>query len=293
MISTRSPNEAGWVNIRCMICEDLYFGSKKGLSCGVNINTGKVKCFRCESFSVFSELKDETYVPELVTKDDIPTIEAPPGFVSLAHDSALKYPRYSEAIKYAVSRKIPKELFHELQVGVGDRFTADVEEFDETTRKLACRLHKKIIIPITIEGKWVGYVGRSYEDAPYMKFCNSVNSWRKHCVWNMDSLYDANLVGKPLLVMEGILDAIPYYPYAVALMGKPSREQTNLLSTVNRPIIVCLDGDATRESEALSLKLKVLGKRSSHIRLAHGEDPNSAATEYIWSLVNQELNLLS
>jgi hypothetical protein len=80
---------------------------------------------------------------------------------------------------------------------------------------------------------------------------------------------------EPVIPMEGVFDAMPYYPHATAFMGKPSDQHYDLLCQSQRPIAVAMDGDATIEGWSLTMKLRLDGLRAGHVALPAGRDPNS------------------
>ena len=78
---------------------------------------------------------------------------------------------------------------------------------------------------------------------------------------------------QPVLLVEGVFDAFPYYPNAVAFGGKPTDEQVAALLAAKRPMVSTLDGDAWQEAEALAMRLHLAGKRADWMRLPPGRDP--------------------
>lgn len=64
--------------------------------------------------------------------------------------------------------------------------------------------------------------------------------------------------GSALYVVEGVFDALPLWPRALATFGKSvSEEQLDSLARIGRarPVVPCLDGDAWEESQALARML--------------------------------------
>lgn len=78
----------------------------------------------------------------------------------------------------------------------------------------------------------------------------------------------------PVLICEGIFDAISIWRsggVGVALLGKSlSGLQAELLKSLKRELIICLDGDAIESAKELSLKLD----RASILRIPDSKDPD-------------------
>ncbi len=56
---------------------------------------------------------------------------------------------------------------------------------------------------------------------------------------------------------QGVLDALAYWPNAVACLGKPTPDQLGLVaSALRRPIVIALDKDARRESMKAAAELR-------------------------------------
>ena len=74
---------------------------------------------------------------------------------------------------------------------------------------------------------------------------------------------------------------MPYWPHAVAFLGKPSHEQVDMLMDCDRSIVIVLDGDAWREGWALAERLKLAGKRAAMVRLPPKTDPNDVDRRWL------------
>jgi hypothetical protein len=79
----------------------------------------------------------------------------------------------------------------------------------------------------------------------------------------------------PVLICEGVIDAISVWRaggVAVGLMGKScSALQRDLLTSLKRDLIICLDGDAPRDAKSLSTQLG----GCPIINIEDGSDPDS------------------
>jgi DNA primase len=144
----------------------------------------------------------------------------------------------------------------------------------------------RVVIPICggRNNKLVGWQARSWTDSQNgLRYYTSPNFKRAEHVYNEAALYlDTD---EPCMVVEGLFDALPYWPHAVALLGKPSEGQINMLANTYRPLCVVLDGDAWLESEMLCLRLRIEGVRASWIRLPPKKDPADLSVKDLKSLV--------
>ncbi len=128
----------------------------------------------------------------------------------------------------------------------------------------------RVIVPILdLDGeRWLGYAGRDTTGRAELKY-RYPKGMRRH-VYNRAALYTS---AEWVWVVEGTFDALAHWPNAVALLGKPSDEQVDMLATTKVPLAIALDGDAQRDAWALTARLTMRGVRVAHVPLAFGEDP--------------------
>jgi DNA primase len=85
----------------------------------------------------------------------------------------------------------------------------------------------------------------------------------------------------PAIIVEGVFDAIAFWPDAVAVLGKPTPAQVYALASARRPIAVVLDGDAWEEGEMLALKLRFEGQRAGSVHLPPRVDPDEVDRDWL------------
>jgi DNA primase len=85
----------------------------------------------------------------------------------------------------------------------------------------------------------------------------------------------------PLFIVEGAFDALALWPDGLALLGKPSPPQIELLVECSRPVVVVLDGDAWEEGWALAQRIRFRGKRAGSIRLPPCTDPDEVPRQWL------------
>jgi hypothetical protein len=137
--------------------------------------------------------------------------------------------------------------------------------------------HRVIAPVLSPSGDWWGFSARDYTDRSERKYINSPNFERGRVLYNQVELHRETL--EPLVLVEGVFDALTHLDHAVACLGKPTSEQLKLLAKVSRPVVVCLDGDAWKDAQAVVMQLRLLGVVAKAIRLPPGIDPGNLSPD--------------
>lgn len=268
-----APNSRGWSRFNCPGCVDRIDKPDRKKSCGFNVNTGGVNCFRC---GLTGYVRDYGTGPEgahhqRATDPGWQPCDPPPGFLELGIGTGATAKRYHFAREYLRGRHVHDSVWQDLGIGVCDAST--VTSFDPEVVKQARRMNGRVVVPVKEpDGVWRGYVGRAYYPNPFRSYMNHPGPWREGTVWNPMALLMHT--EDPVLVTEGLFDALPSYPNSIALLGKPTGQQERLLLSSLRPVCMVLDGDAWRLSKATAIKLHLQGQRVGFVKLPPGEDPN-------------------
>lgn len=260
-IAGRRVTSSGWVRGNCPFCE-LRVGKQDRQQClGLEVATGSWHCFRCGSAGLLQEVPED--VETLARKaPDLPdTMELPEGFLPLYAEPGLSFPftdgarAYLEA-KPPVGRGLPRAIAK--AAGIGVVFSG--------------RYRGRVVVPIldVNEHTLVGWSARSYVGDP-LRYLYPPGMERRSILYNGAALWRD--VPDPVFVVEGVFDALPLWPDAVACLGKPSPPQVEAMIASKRPIVVLLDGDAWRESLALMLRLRLHSRNAASIRLPPAMDP--------------------
>jgi hypothetical protein len=252
-----------WIRISCPFCADDGHVDRK-LSLGVSASTGYYHCHRCATKGRLENAPDPTaeeYRPE--AKVERVVVEPPPEYAALCSPALSIDP----ARDYMKARGLgARELWRKYQIGAAaDGFWAG-----------------RVIIPMLAHDNddWLGWIARLWcKSAPNaegrhaMKYLYPRGMPRGQTFWNHRALFlDTD---DPVMIVEGVFDALPHGDNAVACLGKPSHAQVDWLSETKRPIAVVLDGDAWGESWALAAKLRFNGQRAGTVRLPPKTDPNT------------------
>jgi hypothetical protein len=247
-VAGRVPNAKGWIRANCPFCEWRKGSEDKQQSFGVHVTRLWYSCFRCEAkgrlpydLDEWAEFADQYEEPD---SEEQPFLDPPESFVPLAEEPAVSSMTYRRALLYLMrKRQLPLWLIK--KVGIGACLEGE--------------FRYRVVVPITDDaGSWLWYVGRTWFGKSY----KYPQGDRHGVMFNRAALDEETDV--PVLITEGVFDALPYYPYAVACLGKPQDAQLAALAGARRPIVLALDGDAHEEAWAVAMRLRLRG-------LAHGE----------------------
>lgn len=271
--STSKVSSTGYKRVDCPFCTEGVgkVDTKQCLS--LHVASGFYRCWRCGSKGRIGEGQEDWQPPAEAAEHKI---EPPEGYLPLTEEPALSAMSADEPRAYLRGRGLADErIWAEARIGVC----------------LAGRMEGHIIVPVLdLAGVWVGWVGRAwvkkaerpYHNAPGMTF-GSVGGLYNQAALDAPS-------PDPVLVMEGVFDALAVWPEAVAVLGKPTDAQVNTLSKARRSVVVVLDGDAAREGAAIAYRLRLMGQTAGAVRLPPGKDPDEVDREWLMTEARRSLN---
>jgi hypothetical protein len=260
-VAGRRASNSGWVRGNCPFCEMKTDKPDRKQCLGLHVATGKWHCFRCGSGGIITDLPDDITDLKPETPEDKETrrpVEPPEGFRPIYDGDWLTALMCAAPLDYLRGRGLSDELGKE--AGIGAVFEG--------------KLRGRVVVPIydLDGGTWLGWSARAWYAGAFRKYLYPSGMMRAELIYNHKALHVAT--DKPVYVVEGVFDALALWPDAVAVLGKPSSFQVDALEIAKRPVVVCFDGDAWREGDALSRKLRFLGQRAGFIRLGPGIDPD-------------------
>lgn len=274
-LSEARPSTNGWLRANCPFCVLASGREDKRTSLGFQSQSGFYRCYRCGAagrLRVSGLPVAGTGLTGLERAEDGPKdapteIEPPEGFLPLGLGYARSAVVTEGPRRYLESRGFDEAIWR--AVGLGVCFEG--------------RAKQRIVIPILEpghvrkpwEGPWLGWAARDYLGTQVPKYLYPEGMQRGSLLYQHEALFVET--DKPVLCVEGAFDALPYLGDAVAFLGKPSRWQRQALKYAKRPIVVCLDGDAHEEGEALAMHLRLEGLIASYVRLPPKADPNTMA----------------
>ncbi|TXH56033.1 MAG: hypothetical protein E6Q97_07480 [Desulfurellales bacterium] len=267
-------------NIRavCPFCvREGHFTVKRNLS--FNKTSGWWSCWRCNKKGRFSGYaSDGTSSSEARDQANAASVLvfAPPqSYIPIGSGPGASSPLTAAARRYAAKRHLSPAVQAEAYLGMVLR----AEDDQDFTGRL--------IIPVLPASgdreHWLGWIGRDFTGRKADKYKYPVGMSRGKIVYNEAALHVAS--DKPVLVVEGALDVLPFWPDGIAVLGTYSEYQIGMLAKCRRPILVALDGDAWDKARALVWYLTLAGhKNCGWIRLPPKKDPDEMVTEIVYSM---------
>ena len=251
--------------VDCPLCGDKTGKDDHRASLSVNMQTGFYKCHKCGTVGRLEGFEDDDFFRERPTKPDREAITLPRGFQAIEPEMVESLLPIGAAAQYAHRRTGDWGIV--TQVGIG-------------------MAANRLIVPIRdSEGKHLGHVARVIPELlpaylPDVKYVNPKGFRREELLFNESALdvplseyLMGNDEGLPVMVTEGVFDALPHWPLAVACLGKPTHVQETLLERSLRPLAIVLDGDAWETGKALAQRLCLRGVPASWVELPPNTDP--------------------
>lgn len=248
-------SSTGWYRAPCPFCVLRLGKQDRRRSLGILAGEWAYHCFRCKAAGKLRQAptgSESLDLPDLEEEDYY--LGPPEDFSELLGDDSMMARRPRQ---YMLDRKVGKRVWKDLGIGYC------------TSGRAAFR----VVVPVKAADKqtWLGWVGRAYSKSAQMKYVYPPGMKRGGMLFNGDALLTETDV--PAIVVEGVFDALPHWPNAVACLGKPTRDQFEILAAARRPVVVALDGDAWKEGEALSMRLGFEGKQTGWIKFPPMSDP--------------------
>lgn len=270
------PN-TGWKRAMCPLCVDRTGKPDKRASMSLSTDTGRWNCHKCQTTGRLQDFADrwEPKLPgEPSGKAEPLGIDPPEGFTPLWAGPGLTAEATRPARDYLARRGVSGHAIAGCNVGVC----------------LEGYCQGRIVVPhgYKAAGKWIGWIARDYVGDKELRYLYPKGMDRT-VFWRQGEL--AVPTTAPVLLCEGVFDALPHYPHATAFLGKPIGAHVATLSTHRgRPLAVCLDGDAWEEGWALAQKLRLAGVPSvGAVRIPPGQDPGELSTAWMLSAARNSL----
>ena len=243
----------------------------------VNTETQKWHCWTCNSggkkltsllkrldvdrktISIIREIYgDSQYNPQLEDADTKVFISLPKEFISLSEVPKGFNPEYKHAINYLTQRGITEK---------------DIVKYNIGYCKEGLYARRVIVPSYNSDGSLNYFVSRSYYPEEKMKYKNPPISKNVIC---LDSQVNWK---EPIILCEGVFDAITIKRNAIPLLGKfPSRllVEKIFMSGVS-DIIISLDNDAINEALKAA---EYFRKQGIHVKMMYLKDKDAADMGY-------------
>ena len=246
-VANRRPGPSGWARTNCPLCVTRVGKVDRRYSLGVHARTGVYHCFKCEAKGRLDGAQYEEPVSQTRLKSPTTVLEPPESFIPLFEGDGRHAMSLDAARDYVLrptsqkGRGLPESVAREAGIG-------------------ACtsgRFAGRVIVPVFDDaGRWRWYVGRSWVPKCDNAYLYPVGD-RSGVLFNEHAL--TVKTDEPLLIVEGVFDALAHWPNAVAALGKPTDPQHERIARAPRPVCVVLDGDAPDDALSCALALHALG----------------------------------
>lgn len=267
----------GWNRRACPRCRDTDGKEDGKASLGLKWPQAAYNCFRCGMHGALPSgyrvrvQGDDPMELALREREELPPpeLELCEGFLPAFEEPGWSTYALEWARQYLLDKRgLTPQACYEAGVGA----------------VVAGKLAGRIVVPIpdyTDASKpWRGWVAReALGRATSMPYRYAKGMVRIGLLYNEPSLYVHT--ERPCYIVEGTLDALALWPDAVAVLGTPIESQLDLFLQAQRPLVVCLDGDAWEKGLALSWKLRLNNKRAGNIRLAPRVDPDEVPRAWL------------
>ncbi len=256
LANARFTTSSGFARADCPFCAGVTGRSDRKQCLAISTTTGWYKCWRCGTKGRIDGEWDYGDAPQRQTTQGV---DPPEGFLTLCEEPACSAMSADDARGYLCGRGlVDQQVWTEAGLGC------------VLTGKYANRVVVPVLSPV---GEWWGWVSRLWSKNASDPYRTAPGMVLGPGMWNHAALLVET--DEPALVVEGCFDGLPYWPDAVAALGKPKRAQVMSLVEAQRPIAVVLDGDSWEEAEMLALRLQFEGQRAGFVRLPPKQDPNS------------------
>jgi len=154
---------------------------------------------------------------------------------------------------------------------------------------------KRIIIPVTYRKRLYTFVARALDPAVEPKVLYPKGSRRSDVVFNLDRL-ERLQHPRPLIITEGVFDALRMPNCAVAILGSQmSAQQITLLGRLPvgwRPFVILMDGDKAGRSASGQIHKSLWSHGIPHTeaRLPEGTDPSDAPPGILEGTIKEALD---
>lgn len=251
---------SGFARANCPFCIEVLGKEDRKQCLGIAVGSGWYKCWKCSTKGKI-DIEDESPLPEAKPVEEAPKIGPPEDFMELGIEPGLSAMCTEDARRYLSEKRglTDQSIWAAVRLGCC----------------LSGRYGGRVVAPILGDrGEWLGWVARTWakkSDKPYVN-CPGMSLGTLGRLYN----HAATQVQteEPLLVVEGVFDALAVWPHGVAVLGKPTETQVMTLAKCVRPVVLVLDGDAWEQAWVLTARLRFEGQRAGYVRLPPRVDPD-------------------
>lgn len=289
------PGSTGWYRATCPFCPMRIGKHDRRGSFGIRVADGFFHCFRCGVAGFLKQGTVDSLSRRRGRGRDEPVTQSteatapPPGFTLLASGPGARALSFKRPRRYLARRGVSRTFAIEAHIGAVGKRCADCRRSYKHADDCAyvARVNRpepgsvvrnRIIVPMRgDDGAWFGWVGRVWRSGPdiMLPYYYPPGMPRASLLFNHSAITVET--DEPVLVVEGVFDALPHWPNAIATLGKDyTEQQVEAMTASRRPIVVCLDGDAWEQGRALCWQLQLEGQRAAYVKLPPKTDPGDA-----------------
>ena len=260
------PEQSGreWVRLDCPHCVDKVGKDDRKRCLAINTESGWFGCWRCKVRGRIDVGERLQIRPPPETFSDSNTMSLPNGFEPIYPRAGVPAQVLEPHRRYLEGRGISKAVCQAANVGgvIGNNYWLG-----------------RVLVPVErVDGTLAGWSARAINDQVEPKYRYPKGFKRATALFNKSIL--SVPTKEPAFVVEGVFDALALWPHAVAVLGKPTNAQEEIITRANRPLCIALDGDAWQEGWAFAMRLRVRGCFAIPVKLPPCEDP--ATLGYAW-----------
>lgn len=268
---------SGYWRTECPKCwdDDGRKPTKQNLT--FNLETGKYSCWKCQSWGFLNDEQADSYrVYQNKVAEDT-RVELPDFFAALEVSSNV-YSWEPERLHEYTMRELRPYIRYLHNRGVTNSTISQCRIGAIVGGKHA----NYVCVPLISQSELKGFVLRSILDKKYW-------SPTARSIFNVDQLFVET--DEPIAIVEGCFDALPHYPNACAMLGKPTQQIKQVLLQAKRPLAIAMDADAQQMGWSLATWLQLEGKQAHFVQLPSGMDPGDISTEDFTFLVRKSCGL--
>lgn len=285
----RATSGSSWVKVNCEFCPIRVGKQDHERSFAYNRGSTGYVCFRC-GIKGFVEGAPEHFkdVPLGPTDIQLANLRKPPLGYEPIWPGTDGYSGWwtEEARAHLKKRGIPEELWKTAQIGYSTvKWEKSAVEGEKAKYNLA---YGRVIVPLLADGQWMGWSGRAVWKDVSKKDKYRLKKHPEFVLYNHDAILEQT--DEPVYVVEGVMDALAYWPNAVAVCGDVTEAQIDALLHAQRPVVFVPDGDAWEKGLARMLRLRLDGAYCGVVRLPPKKDPDEVSKYALWEAARESLS---
>lgn len=249
----------GWTSINCLFCID------HANHLGINLKSKAYNCYKCgETGSVFKLIQEIDGCSFKETLKIIKEFNSGGNYIP-------KEKQYQSKIKFPdnILKEFPKTYKDFL---ISRRYDPDIviKKYNLMATGFIGDFNHRIIIPVTMNGRILSYVGRDITGKANIPYKNSPDYKSikdpKYCLYNIDSV-----IQNKAIIVEGIFDSWRIGEGAVATFGTQYTHEQLLYLKNLKQVFVLYDADAKSKAERLAYDISTIVNEVKLILLSEGD----------------------